>query len=92
MKSCIARLNYLVGVYQRNCSIKYAIGDRLMFQQANGLFKLTEKGKTFANSIKKEIDVMVSEKLFLSYLSNKLTEEKIKGLISIWRYSDASNK
>lgn len=75
-----------------NRALKYAMGDGLIFQQANGLFRLTEKGKAFANSIKKEKDIMISEKFFLGDLSNKLTEDKIKEIMTIWRYSDAPNK
>ena len=75
-----------------NRAVKYAIADGVMLQQVNGLFKLTTKGKSFADAIKKESDLMVSEKYFLNDLSNKLTEDKIKNLMSIWRYSDAPNK
>lgn len=75
-----------------NRAVKYAMGDGLIFQQANGLFRLTEKGKLFADSIKKEKDIMVSEKAFLSDLSNKITENRIKELMTVWRYSDAPDK
>jgi hypothetical protein len=75
-----------------NRAAKYAMADRLIFQQRNGLFRLTEKGKLFANSIKKEKDIMVSEKVYLSELSNNVTEGKIKELMTVWRYPDAPNK
>lgn len=63
-----------------------------MLQQGNGLFKLTPKGKLFSDAIKKETDLMVIEKRFLIDLSDKLTEDRIRDLMSIWRYSDAPNK
>lgn len=75
-----------------NRAVKYAMSDGLIFQQANGLFRLTEKGKLFADSIKKEKDILVSEKAFFSDLSNKLTEDTIRKLMNVWRYSDAPNK
>lgn len=75
-----------------NRAVKYALGDALIFQQANGLFRLTEKGKLFADLIKKDKDTLVNEKAFFGDLSNKLTEDSIKELMNVWRYSDAPNK
>ncbi len=75
-----------------NRAVKYAIADGLMFQQTNGLFKLTQKGKMFSEAIKKETDIMLGEKSYLNDISDKLSEDRIKGLISLWRYSDAPDK
>lgn len=74
-----------------NRAVKYALADKLIFQQANGLFRLTEKGKGFVKMIRKDKSIMINEKSFLANLSNKLTELKIKELMTVWRYSDASN-
>lgn len=75
-----------------NRVVNYAIGDNIIFQQSNGLFRLTEKGKKFAGLIKKEKSIMIKEKKFLEELSSKLTEEKIKELIMVWRNYGTSNK
>ncbi|SMD16473.1 hypothetical protein [Sporomusa malonica] len=74
-----------------NRAIKYAITESLIFQQQNGLFRLTEKGKSLVKKIHNIEDLMVNEKSILTSLSNKLTEDKIKALISYWRYSNVKN-
>lgn len=74
-----------------NRAIKYAMADGLLYQQQNGLFRLTEKGKRFVGRIQEINDLMINEKSFLSGLSNKLTEDKIKTLMSSWRYSNVKN-
>lgn len=74
-----------------NRAVKYALADKLIFQQANGLFRLTPKGKDFVALIIKDKKLMINEKSFLSELSNKLTEAKIKELMTIWRYSDVGD-
>lgn len=74
-----------------NRAVKYALADKLIFQQANGLFRLTKKGREFVKLIKKDESIMINEKSFLASLSDKLTEGKIKGLMTIWRYADDSN-
>lgn len=72
-----------------NRAVKYALADKLIFQQGNGLFRLTEKGKEFVKSIRADKDIMINEKKFLAELSSKLTEKKIKELMTVWRYTDA---
>ncbi|MEN1987096.1 hypothetical protein [Paenibacillus hubeiensis] len=74
-----------------NHAIRYAIADGLVFQQQNGLFRLTPEGKSYAKKIIKETDLMTEEKSYLSLLSTMLTEEKIKNLTSLWRYSGAED-
>lgn len=74
-----------------NRAVNYALADKLIFQQANGLFRLTSKGKDFAKLINDDNQLMINEKSFLNELSNKLTENKIKELMTIWRYSDVGN-
>ncbi|OLN25679.1 hypothetical protein DSOL_5259 [Desulfosporosinus metallidurans] len=58
-------------------------------QQANGLYRLTDKGKKFVSKIDEDIELMAREKERLDSLSNKLTEAKIKDIMSLWRYSNA---
>lgn len=70
-----------------NRAIKYAMSEELFFQQQNGLFRLTPKGVQFIKEINKINDLMSNEKTSLSVLSNKLTEGKIKALMTYWRYS-----
>ncbi len=75
-----------------NRAIKYALADGLLYQQQNGLFRLADKGKELMKKIKNEEDLLVNEKAYLSNLSDKLTEDKIKNLMSTWRYSNAEDK
>ena len=75
-----------------NRAVKYAIADGLMHQQANGLYRLTTKGKHFAESIKEDAVLLMKEKMYLNDLAEKLTEDKIKELVAIWRYTDVQNK
>jgi hypothetical protein len=72
-----------------NRAIKYALAEKLIIQQKNGTFKLTQKGKDFVKKINKNSDLMIEEKEYLSQLSDSLTEKKIKDLMSAWRYFDA---
>lgn len=74
-----------------NRALNYALADKIFTQQANGLYRLTDKGKNFVREIDKDTDLMAREKNLLNRLSNKLTEAKIKGLMSMWRYVNASN-
>lgn len=74
-----------------NRAIKYALGDSIVTQQANGLFKLMEKGKRYVTLIKKDETIMINEKDFLKKISCNLTEDKIQELMKSWRYIDATN-
>ena len=74
-----------------NRAVKYAVADKLIYQQQNGFFRLTDKGKKFVSNIQSYDDLLVSEKSFLAELSNKLTEDKIKTLMDTWRYSNAES-
>ncbi|MBB6671260.1 hypothetical protein [Cohnella nanjingensis] len=75
-----------------NHGVKYAIAEGLMFQQQNGLFRLTKKGKAYVRGIMKDKDILIDEKRYLFDLGEKLTDEKIKALTSFWRYSDVEDK
>lgn len=75
-----------------NRAILYAITDSLICQQKDGKLKLTAKGKLLVNSIQSEPNLMYHEKNFLSRLSTKLTEEKIKMIMANWRYSHVTDQ
>lgn len=72
-----------------NRALNYALADSMFAQQANGLYRLTDKGKKFVSKIDEDIELMAREKERLDSLSNKLTEAKIKEIMSLWRYSNA---
>lgn len=75
-----------------NRAIKYAIADKLLVQQKNGKFRLTDKGKGLVKKMEKEKDLLVIEKNYLSKLGTRLTDEKLESLISYWRYNNADNQ
>ncbi|MFD1175779.1 hypothetical protein ACFQ3W_05595 [Paenibacillus puldeungensis] len=74
-----------------NHAIRFAVGDGIIFQQQNGLYKLSKLGKSYVKKIIKDTQLMKDEKRYLSSLSTMLTEDKIKALTSLWRYSSAEN-
>jgi hypothetical protein len=74
-----------------NHAIRFAAADGLIVQQQNGLFKLTKIGKSYVKKIMKDVHLMKDEKRYLTVLSTMLTEDKIKALTSLWRYSSAEN-
>ncbi|OPA80576.1 hypothetical protein BVG16_07600 [Paenibacillus selenitireducens] len=74
-----------------NHAVRYAVAEGLIFQQQNGLFRLTKTGKIYVKRIIKNTELMCDEKRYLFSLSTMLTEEKIKALTSLWRYSSAEN-
>ena len=73
-------------------AINYALADELIFRQGNGLFRLTDKGKSLVQEIYKNLELMVIEKEFFQELSNKLTEEMIETISLNWRKNDVENK
>jgi len=70
-----------------NKALTYAVAYGLVAQQKTGNYKLTTKGKNFAYQITVVGDLMILEIQYLSKLSKKLTEGKIKDLTYIWRTS-----
>lgn len=71
-----------------NRALMYALAEGIVFQQQNGLFRLTSKGKSFVESIIKDNTLMAKEKNYLTSISSKLSEQKIKWLMTSWRYSN----
>lgn len=74
-----------------NHAIRYATADGLVYQQQNGLFRLTPRGRSYAKQIIKEKNLMTEERRYLTSLSTMLIEEKIKYITSLWRYSSAED-
>lgn len=85
--------NYVVVRFEPavNHAVRFAIADGIICQQRNGLFKLTKEGKKYVKGIIKDATLMNEEKKFLSSISTMVTEDKIKALTSLWRYSSAKN-
>lgn len=63
-----------------NKTIDFMLVENILFQQENGLFRLTKNGKSFLNGIKKDKELLKKEKDFLQQLSNNLTESKIQSI------------
>lgn len=74
-----------------NRAVEYALAENLILRQANGLFKLSPKGKILVTEINKDINLFIREKKIMENISFKLTEEKIKSLILDWRINNAEN-
>ncbi|MHB9924600.1 hypothetical protein [Clostridium botulinum] len=68
-----------------NRAVSFAIGDKIIFRQKNGLFRLTQEGKIFLNEIKHDKDLLLLEKAYLKDISNNLTEERINEVMAEWR-------
>jgi hypothetical protein len=60
-----------------NKSVDFMLAEKIIFQQGNGLFRLTQSGKSFLKNIIDDKNLLVNEKKFLKKLSNKLTEKII---------------
>ena len=74
-----------------NKALTFAIAYGFVTQQKSGNFKLTDRGRNFADQVKFVGDLMVSEISDLSELSKGLTESKIKELSEIWRGKNAED-
>lgn len=74
-----------------NRALDFCVVDKLIYQQANGLFRLTQKGKDFSTAIKADKDILKSEKEILNKISLKLNEDKINELTDYWRSMYAKN-
>lgn len=74
-----------------NRALDFCIVDNLIYQQANGLFRLTQKGKDFSAAIKADKDILKIEREILDKISLNLTEDKITELTDYWRNINATN-
>ncbi|MCU7766910.1 hypothetical protein [Priestia megaterium] len=61
-----------------NKTVDFMLAEKIIFQQTNGLFRLTSSGKEFFAKIMKDKSLLVDEKDFLKKLSSKLTEKIIE--------------
>ena len=64
----------------------------MIFQGKNGKYVLTDKGQELVSEIDNKSEIFTAEKIALSLLSKKLTDNKIKQLSDIWRNTYAENK
>lgn len=67
-----------------NKTVDFMLAEKIIFQQKNGLFRLTKSGKKFFSNIMADESLLENEKGFLYQLSDKLTEDlidKIKGTL-----------
>lgn len=85
--NCVVRFDPVV-----TRSLNFAIAEGLIIQQKNGKYKLSEVGKKYTNEIVGQTDLMTREKDILKRISTTITEEKIKGIMSDWRYGYVKNK
>lgn len=75
-----------------NRAVKYAIADGIVCQLKNGMLRLTEQGRKLVTQINKDVELMTREKQCLSLLGNRLSNEKIENLMSLWRCKFAEDK
>lgn len=74
-----------------NRAVGYTLAENLIIRQANGLFKLSPKGKNCVNEINKDSNLFIREKKIMERISFNLSEEKIKSLILDWRIKNVEN-
>jgi len=74
-----------------NRALKYALAEKLVYQQRNTFFRLADKGKLFVQAIEVDQTVLAKEKRLLDELSRNLSEDKIKTLVEDWGRFDAKN-
>lgn len=67
-----------------NRSINFAIAEKLIMRDIKGRFNLTDKGKGVTKEIEKDDELFKYEKAILAIVGSKLTEKKIKNVISTW--------
>lgn len=65
-----------------NKTVDFMLAEKIIFQQGNGLFRLTKSGKKFTEKIMDDQNLLVNEKRFLKDLSSKLTEKLIDSIKS----------
>ena len=68
-----------------NRAVTFAIADKLICQQQNGKYVLTDKGKNLVAEIDKDSGVLLKEKKDLQALSINLSDAKIRQLSEVWR-------
>ena len=94
MKSLNSQLQYNLIVRfdpALNRALEFALADKMIVQQGNGTYKLSEKGKKLATAISDDESIFRTEKEILREISLSLTEERIKELSERWKYHNAEN-
>lgn len=74
-----------------NRAILYSLAEKIIYRQENGLFRLMDKGKSFALELQKDTQIMIFEKAYLREIADRLTEDKITSVIADWRTYDVQN-
>ena len=74
-----------------NRAVLFALSEKVIFQQANGLFRLTPKGRGFLNELSEDHHILVVEKNYVKEVSTLLTESMIKNIMANWRACDVEN-
>lgn len=74
-----------------NRALEYALADKIIIQQANGAYKLTQEGRALASEISSNEDLLLGEKRVLENISVKLSEDRINELLEGWKYRNAQN-
>lgn len=67
-----------------NRALNYALSDELILRQANGNFRLTNRGKALVEKIKEDDNLLIVEKMYLNSLKYRLTEEIIAAVSKDW--------
>lgn len=74
-----------------NRGIDFAIAEKLLHRQKNGLVKLSDKGRKFINEILMYEEIFKLEKKQLNIIGDRVNEEKIGQLITLWSDFDVKN-
>jgi len=72
-----------------NRAIEYARSEEIIFQQANGLYRLSDLGRQLADLICKDELLLKKEKEVIDKISQKMSEEIIQEISKKWRTVDA---
>ena len=75
-----------------NRALEYALADGFIAQQANGTYKLMDRGRALVKEILNDDTLFQREKDVLEEIQCDLTEEKIKSLMEGWRYQNVKNQ
>lgn len=66
-----------------NRGLQYAISEKVC-RRINNKFELTDKGVQLFNSIKRDKELLKTEKIFLNIIGKKISDDKINNLVKKW--------
>jgi hypothetical protein len=66
-----------------NRGLQYAISEKVC-RRINNKFELTEKGVQLFNSIKRDKELLKTEKIFFNIIGKKISDDKINNLVKKW--------